>query len=71
MGGRYASPYTNLFMGRLEQIIEQEWNHHIHTWKRFIDDIFFIFTGTENELTRLKYFMNNIHMIPLNLHSRT
>ena len=53
MGGRYASPYANIFMGKIEDIIHQEWSHHIYIWKRFIDDIFFIFTGTTTELTRL------------------
>ena len=61
MGGRYAPPYANIFMGKIEDIIHQEWSHHIYIWKRFIDDIFFIFTGTMTELTRLIFFMNNIH----------
>ena len=61
MGGRYAPPYANIFMGKIEDIIHQEWSQHILIWKRYIDDIFFIFTGTTRELTRLKLFMNNIH----------
>ena len=61
MGGRYAPPYANIFMGRIEDTILQEWSPYILTWKRFIDDIFFIFTGNINDLTRLKHFMNNIH----------
>ena len=61
MGGRYAPPYANIFLGKIEDIIHQEWSHHIYIWKRFIDDIFFIFTGTMTELTRLIFFMNNIH----------
>ena len=61
MGGRYAPPYANIFMGRIEDTILQEWSPYILTWKRFIDDIFFIFTGNINDLTRLKQFMNNIH----------
>ena len=61
MGGRYAPPYANIFMSKIEDIIYQEWSSHIPFWKRFIDDIFFIFTGSLNELNRLKTFMNSIH----------
>jgi len=59
--GRYAPPYANLFMGRIEEMINQEWEGHIIFWKRFIDDIFFIFQGDIGQLLRLKKFMNDIH----------
>lgn len=61
MGGRYAPPYANLFMAKLEDPIIQEWKDFILLWKRFIDDIFFIFLGTEEELHQFQTYMNHIH----------
>ena len=61
MGGRYAPPYANLFMGRIENRIHQVWGNNIIFWKRFIDDIFFIFKGDINQLIQLQNFMNDIH----------
>ena len=62
MGGRYAPPYANLFMCRIENRIHQEWSNNIIFWKRFIDDIFFIFKGDINQLIQLQNFMNDIHV---------
>ena len=56
MGGRYAPPYTNLFMGIIEDNIIQNWTNHILLWKRFIDDIFIIFHGNEQDVLALKTF---------------
>ncbi len=60
MGTKVAPTFANIFMGKFE-------NDHIYThslyakvlvWLRFIDDIFFIFTGT---LTELKQFHNDLN----------
>ena len=48
MGTRMAPPYANLFMGKEEQIIILTFLHLIYFWKRFIDDIFFIFLGSHS-----------------------
>ena len=40
----------NLFMGRLETKLINLASEFIHTWKRFIDDIFIIWTGTNDDL---------------------
>ena len=46
MGTKMAHAYANLFMGRLETKLINLASEFIHTWKRFIDDIFIIWTGT-------------------------
>jgi hypothetical protein len=61
MGTRMAPPYANLFMGRLDETISNKFPDEIKNYKRFIDDIFFTFHGTEEELNKVKKFMNNIH----------
>ena len=55
MGTKMAPSYANLFMGKIEQ---QLTHPKIHCWKRFIDDIFLIWTDTEAEL---KKYVSNIN----------
>ena len=56
-----APSYANLFMGRLETKLINQASEHIHTWKRFIDDIFIIiWTGTTDEF---KQYMDKINLI--------
>ena len=64
MGTGMAPPYANLFMGRVEHKILQFFHTFITIWKRFIDDIFFIFTGTLEQLTHLINYMNALHPPP-------
>ncbi len=61
MGTKVAPTFANIFMGKFE-------NDHVYThplyskclvWFRFIDDIFFIFTGTLNELNQFFYDLNH------------
>ncbi|XP_066923522.1 uncharacterized protein [Clytia hemisphaerica] len=61
MGGRYAPQYANLFMGTIEDMILTEFQPYILLWKRFIDDIFFLFSGSQEDFNRLTNFMNSIH----------
>lgn len=61
MGTKMAPPYSNCFMGRQEEKIRENFISLLLFWKRFIDDIFFIFLGTFEELNTLKDFMNNLH----------
>ena len=49
MGTKMAPAYANLFTGRLEAQLINQAPESIHTWKRFIDDIFIIWTGTTEE----------------------
>ena len=57
-----APAYANLFMGKLETwLINQKASKHIHAWKRFIDDIFIIWTGTTDEFKQYMKTINQIH----------
>ena len=56
-----APPYANLFMGVQEETIREAFIWAILFWRRFIDDIFFIFLGTPEELAQLQHFMNSMH----------
>ena len=60
MGTRMAPPYANLFMGKEEHTIILTFSHLIYFWKRFIDDVFFIFLGSHSQLKSLMTFMNTI-----------
>ena len=45
MGTKIAPPYANLFMDKEERTIILTFLHLIYFWKRFIDYIFFYFSG--------------------------
>ena len=60
MGTKMAPAYGNLFMGKLEEHLYLA-QKHIHTWKRFIDDIFIIWTGTKSEFEQYMHTINQIH----------
>ena len=51
MGTRVAPTYANIFMGRLEKEMLHNCpaylKQFLHTWKRFIDDILLIWTGSD------------------------
>ena len=51
MGTKMAPTYANLFMGKLEEKLNELGKPNIILWKRFIDDIFIIWSGSESELT--------------------
>ena len=51
MGTRAAPTFACLFMGAMEFIMLQSWTGlQPKMWKRYIDDIFLLWTGTEKEL---------------------
>ena len=52
---------ANLFMGKLEERLINLAPNHIHTRKRFIDDIFIMWTGTTAEFEKYMYTINQIH----------
>ena len=60
MGTKTAPAYANLFMGKLEEQLINLAPNHIHTWKRFIDDIFIIWTRTTAEFEYM-HTINQIH----------
>ena len=60
MGTRMAPPYANLFMGKEERTKILTFLYLIYFWKCLIDDIFFIFFGSNSQLKSLMTFMNTI-----------
>ncbi|XP_048583758.1 uncharacterized protein LOC116608371 [Nematostella vectensis] len=63
MGTRMAPSYTNLFMASVEhQLLRNNpLPHSPHTWLRFIDDIFMIWTHDEPSLLNFLQYINSIH----------
>ena len=61
MGTKMAPSYANLFMGKLEPTLIAQDPTHIKMWKRYIDDIFIIWTGTEDQLQTFLQNINKIH----------
>ena len=65
MGTRVAPTYANIFMGKLEKLMLEKSPEYLkpflHTWKRFIDDIFLIWTGTHQQFQEFFNFFNNFH----------
>ena len=65
MGTRVAPTYANIFMGKLEKEILQNCPQHLkqflHTWKRYIDDILIIWTGTEEVFSEFFNYLNSFH----------
>ena len=61
MGTKMAPAYANLFFGRLETQLINQAPESIHTWKRFIEDIFIIWTGSNEEFKEFMSKINQIH----------
>ena len=65
MGTRVAPTYANIFMGKLEKILltkcPQNLKQFVHTWRRFIDDIFIIWAGTHAQFQDFFNFLNSYH----------
>ena len=66
MGTRVAPTYANIFMGWLEEEILSSWSKQNsspqpHMWRRFIDDILFIWRGSVQELEEFIDFLNKQH----------
>jgi hypothetical protein len=61
MGTRMAPPYANIFMDTLDRKICHKFDKQILLYKRFIDDILIIFTGTATQTQELMTYANDIH----------
>lgn len=61
MGTKMAPSYANIFMGKLESQYLSQCPLKPLFYKRFIDDIFFIWTHTEEELLRFIDNYNTVH----------
>jgi predicted GIY-YIG superfamily endonuclease len=61
MGSPTAPSYANTFMGKLEEDMLGSAPTSPFCWKRFIDDVFFIWTSSEQDLDDFKIHMNSFH----------
>ncbi|KAJ8019991.1 hypothetical protein HOLleu_41807 [Holothuria leucospilota] len=62
MGTPVAPSYANIFMGTIEQDILNLTSHILpNTWKRFIDDIHFLWTLTSRNLSLFQTLINTRH----------
>ena len=62
MGTRVAPTFACIFMGWLETLILATWmGSQPHLWKRYIDDGFFLWYGTEEELLKFIEHCNSSH----------
>ena len=61
MGTRVSPTYANLFMNSLEQTYIYPHAKCPRIWFRFIDDIWGIFRGTEEELNSFVEYCNSFH----------
>ncbi|MCP3929589.1 MAG: hypothetical protein GY705_10855, partial [Bacteroidetes bacterium] len=59
MGSRCAPAYANVFMGDFEDKYVYPYGDNIIFWKRFIDDIFCLFQGTEDQILAFIDFLNS------------
>lgn len=55
--------YANIFLSKLEteKNLNGPFHDKIASWQRFVDDVFILWMGTEDELTMFEEFINNIH----------
>nr|XP_047128840.1 uncharacterized protein LOC124809161 isoform X1 [Hydra vulgaris]XP_047128841.1 uncharacterized protein LOC124809161 isoform X1 [Hydra vulgaris] len=61
MGARMAPPYANIFMSTFDKTIHNKFKNSILLYKRFIDDILIIFTGTTQQTEELTTYANTLH----------
>ena len=61
MGTKMAPAYANMFMGNLEPKLQTEGKGEILIWKRFIDDIFIVWTGTKEPFLSFMGKINTHH----------
>ena len=61
IGTKMAPSYANIFMGKLEADLLEQSPVKPHTWRRFIDDIFMIWTEGEERLKTFMEYMNSFH----------
>ena len=61
MGAKMAPGYANLFMGKLEEKLNELGKPHVMLQKRFIDDIIVIWTGSASEFITYMNTINQLH----------
>ena len=60
MGTRMAPSYPNLFLAKFETDALSRTPHQPHTWWRYIDDIFMIWTHSVDDLHAFTSYLNGI-----------
>ena len=65
MGSRMSPSFSSLYVGWFEEtvIFNDTINPHISfisNWRRYLDDIFFTWSGSETQLTAFHEFMNQM-----------
>ena len=58
---RMAPSYANLFLAKFETDAFSRAPYQPHTWWRYIDDIFMIWTHSVDDLQTFTTYLNNIH----------
>ena len=61
MGTKMAPSHVNLFMGNLEEKFCKKEPHRPDFWKRFIDNILCVWTGSRESLEALLRRLNSCH----------
>jgi len=61
IGTKMAPAYANHFMDRLERRLISDARVKPYLWRRYIDDIFMVWTGSEEELTEFLNYINEAH----------
>jgi len=61
MGTKMAPSFANLFLAKFEHDALPNAPYLTHTWLRFLDDIFFIWTEGSDKLKIFVDYLNNLH----------
>ena len=61
IGTKMAPAYANLFMDRLERQLISDASVNPYLWLRYTDDIFMVWTGSEEELSEFLNYINEAH----------
>uniref|UniRef100_A0A803JRB9 Reverse transcriptase domain-containing protein n=1 Tax=Xenopus tropicalis TaxID=8364 RepID=A0A803JRB9_XENTR len=64
MGANMAPAYANIFMDNFEKIhifSNTRYQPFIHSYMRYVDDTFFLWTGTVDLLNDFLIYLNNVH----------
>ena len=61
MGTKLAPSFENLFMGHFEDKFIYSYPLQPFIWKRFIDDIFFVWTNGQEKLDKFVNYLNHCH----------
>ncbi len=61
MGTKMAPAYANIFMAELEESLLQNYHTQPVIWKRYIDDIFCIWPGDQDNLKEFIDYINSSH----------